>query len=137
MIIFDEKTDEIFGGCRFEYQKATRNANIFGMGGSYTMPSTVYEILIEIPIDKYQYVKDWETQIYNQVTGMSNPSSEYKRTLYIFDKIDISLIGTWICEYEMTDETIIVKLSCDYSIEGPFPELKQIYRDRKIDELLS
>ena len=138
MIIYDETADELFGAHDFQLDTKSLNSNVYSVGYQYIQPSKVFELTIEISTEKYQYVKDWESSMYNYQTGISYSSSNYKRTIYIVDKKTTKFIGTWIAISEITNNsTILLKLSCDYYLDGQFPELKEIYRDKKIDELLS
>ena len=140
MIIFDETSDEIFGAYKIEIERKSVSSKIYGMGAlpvGYNTNTTITEILLVLPIDRYQYVKDWERSMYDPTSGFTNSSFNYKRTLYVCDKLDSKLTGAWIGSIEINEDNIIAKLSCDYYENGrEFPELKHIYRDRKIDELL-
>ena len=65
--------------------------------------------------------------------------SEYKRDIFISsDKKDMKFSNCYLVSINSHDNYFEIKLNCDYyNIGGDFPELKAIYRDRKIDLILS
>jgi hypothetical protein len=94
-------------------------------------------ITIKLDISYLLWVKDWLGEIWSG-NGKFNYSNNYKREIFITNKVDMKFVGVYPKSYQYDDRTIELEFTCDYhEIGGNFPELKQIYRDKKIDQILN
>ena len=91
-------------------------------------------ITIKLDLVYLEWVKNWISEIWS-----GNEHREYKREIFITNKVDMKFSGVYPKSYNYDDDAIIeLEFTCDYhEIGGNFPELKQIYRDKKIDQILN
>ena len=85
------------------------------------------------------YVQNWFSQIYSE-DGQLISKKDYIRDIFILGrKSDMKLANTYPISYQINDIGLVIELRCDYLANDEkftFPELKQLYRDRKIDRIL-
>ena len=90
-------------------------------------------ITIKLDLVYLEWVKNWISEIWS-----GNEHREYKREIFITNKVDMKFSGVYPKSYNYDDAIIELEFTCDYhEIGGNFPELKQIYRDKKIDQILN
>lgn len=100
------------------------------------------EVIIKLPIEMIEYVKYWERCMYDNETGMIKKPMNYKRDIIIADltngteKVDTKFHGSFPKSFRIKDEMVILELNIDYQEIGFFPEIKQLLRDKKIDQIL-
>ena len=107
------------------------------------------ELVIRFDYTEFSYFKKWFNDIHD-INGRMAYAAEYKRDIFISDTdsgIDTKFCNCFISSMQLYDfaspcNSVInqfeVSLKCDYYEKGGFyPELKAIYRDKKIDLILS
>jgi len=106
------------------------------------------ELIIRFDYSELKYFKEWLNDAHD--SQRMRYVSEYKRDIFISDSdsaIDTKFCNCFISSMELYDfrspyNSVInqfeVLLKCDYYEKGGvYPELKSIYRDMKIDLILS
>ena len=105
------------------------------------------ELVIRFDYSELKYFKEWLSDTHD--TQRVRYVSEYKRDIFISDpdNSDTKFCNCFISSMELYDfrspyNSVInqfeVLLKCDYYEKGGvYPELKSIYRDMKIDLILS
>lgn len=123
MILFDKSIDDTI-----LIDDIKVNSNIVG-----GMKNT--DIIITLNIKYLEYVKNWFSDMFNE---NHFDKKKYVRDIFVTNKVDMMFVNCYPISWSSQDIKIELILECDYSeIGGNFPELKAIYRDRKIDELLN
>ena len=108
------------------------NSNVISNINSKINSTT--DISITLNIKYIDYVKSWFSDMF---TENRYDKSKYIRDIFVCNKVDMMFVSCYPTSWSENDKTIELDLTCDYcEIGGNFPELKVIYRDRKIDELL-
>lgn len=109
------------------------NSNVISNINSKINSTT--DISITLNIKYIDYVKSWFSDMF---TENRYDKSKYIRDIFVCNKVDMMFVSCYPTSWSENDVTIELDLTCDYcEIGGNFPELKVIYRDRKIDELLN
>ena len=133
MVLYDKTSDEIIDILDVHF-----NSWMVQNG----LPRNQYQgpfesnITIKLDISYLLWVKDWLGEIWLG-NGKFNYSNNYKREIFITNKGDMKFVGAYPKSYQYDDRTIELEFTCDYhDINGSYPELKQIYRDRKINQIL-
>lgn len=123
--------------------KYTTNNNI-----STRQLSKECELIIRFDYSELSYFKEWFNDIHD-INGRMAYAFEYKRDIFISDpdNSDTKFCNCFISSIELYDfaspyNSVVnqfeVLLKCDYYEKGGvYPELKAIYRDKKIDLILS
>lgn len=105
------------------------------------------ELVIRFDYSELKYFKEWLSDTHD--TQRMRYVSEYKRDIFISDpdNSDTKFCNCFISSMELYDfrspyNSVVnqfeVLLKCDYYEKGGvYPELKSIYRDMKIDLILS
>jgi|AACY02.10.fsa_nt_gi hypothetical protein len=105
------------------------------------------ELVIRFDYSELKYFKEWLSDTHD--TQRVRYVSEYKRDIFISDpdNSDTKFCNCFISSMELYDfkspyNSVVnqfeVLLKCDYYEKGGvYPELKAIYRDKKIDLILS
>ena len=105
------------------------------------------ELVIRFDYSELKYFKEWLNDSHD--TQRMRYASEYKRDIFISDpdNSDTKFCNCFISSMELYDfrspyNSVVnqfeVLLKCDYYEKGgAYPELKSIYRDMKIDLILS
>jgi len=106
------------------------------------------ELVIKFDYSELKYFKEWLDDTHD--SQRMRYVSEYKRDIFISDSdsaIDTKFCNCFISSMELYDfrspyNSVVnqfeVLLKCDYYEKGGvYPELKAIYRDKKIDLILS
>ena len=105
------------------------------------------ELVIRFDYSELKYFKEWLSDTHD--TQRMRYVSEYKRDIFISDpdNSDTKFCNCFISSMELYDfrspyNSVVnqfeVLLKCDYYEKGGvYPELKAIYRDKKIDLILS
>lgn len=121
MILYDVKEDLMINLLEVQVNSNMMNHNQLGP----------IEQLIKIKLD-INYL-NWATE---WVKSVWDPTS--KRNIFITNKVDMKFVGCFIKNLNYEDNLIEIELTCDYhEIGGNFPKLKQIFRDKKIDQILN
>lgn len=106
------------------------------------------ELIIRFDYSELSYFKEWFNDIHD-INGRMAYAFEYKRDIFISDpdNSDTKFCNCFISSIELYDfaspyNSVVnqfeVLLKCDYYEKGGvYPELKAIYRDKKIDLILS
>ena len=101
-------------------------------------------ITLTLPIEMIEYIKHWQKCMYDNETGMINKPTEYKRDIivaginyHLRDDVDTKFHNSFPKSFEIKGENIILELQSDYHEIGFFPEIKQIIRDKKINQILN
>jgi hypothetical protein len=95
-------------------------------------------ITIFLSIESIDWVRDWVSDIWSSSTGQMRNARDYKRDIFITNKVDMKFINSYPKSWTLHEYKIELELTCDmHEIGGNFPELKQIYRDKKIDQILN
>ena len=121
MIYYDQKIDKIFDITSYTFTNQSR-----------------IELTVTFPDSDSVYLEEWFHGVYNSDGSWVKPS-EYKRELYIIDKIDIHLIGCFITNISYKpNSTCVVNISSDYYNSGiDLSSVRHIHRDKKIDQILN
>ena len=94
-------------------------------------------VTIKLDSIHLEWVQNWISEIWSD-SGHSRQSIDYKREIFITNKVDMKFVRAYPKSYNYDGRTIELEFSCDYhEIGGNFSELKQIYRDKKIDQILN
>lgn len=100
------------------------------------------EIVIRFDYSELNYFKEWLSDTH--YIQRMRYASEYKRDIFISDNgVDTKLCNCFVSSLGLYDiespyNKYEVFLKCDYYEKGGvYPELKSIYRDKKIDLILS
>lgn len=98
--------------------------------------SQMTEINIILNYKYEEYVKKWFLDMFNENLY---DKRKYVRDIFIKGKVDMLFSNCYPTSWDRNNmQRIELSLTCDYSeIGGNYPQLKAIYRDRKIDELLN
>jgi hypothetical protein len=95
-------------------------------------------VTIFLSIDYIDWVRDWVSDVWSSSTGQMRNARDYKRDIFITNKVDMKFVSSYPKNWTLHEDTIELEFTCDiHEIGGNFPELKQIYRDRKIDQILN
>ena len=131
MYLYDSKKDLFIDIIDIEVsqQAISNNLNI------YYAPN----FTIKFKLEDFDYVQNWFSQIYSE-DGQLISKKDYIRDIFILGrKSDMKLANTYPISYQTNDIELVIELRCDYLANDEkftFPELKQLYRDRKIDRIL-
>jgi hypothetical protein len=95
-------------------------------------------VTIFLSIENTDWVRGWMNDIWSSNTGQTRNALDYKRDIFITNKVDMKFTNSYPIEWTLHEDKIELEFTCDYhEIGGNFPELKQIYRDKKIDQILN
>jgi hypothetical protein len=95
-------------------------------------------ITIFLSIESIDWVRDWVSDVCSSSTGQVRNARDYKRDIFITNKVDMKFINSYPKNWTLHQDKIELEFTCDmHEIGGNFPELKQIYRDKKIDQILN
>ncbi len=121
MIYYDQKIDETFDIISYTFTNQSR-----------------IELTVTFHDSDSRYLDEWFSGIYNCDGSWTKPS-EYKRDLFIVDKLGSHLIGCFITNISYKpNNTCVVNISSDHYISGiNLASVKHIHRDKKIDQILN
>lgn len=137
MIYYDSTKDIFIPIDKKDFEFNVNKFNRFDTSGNIT---------IKFDYSELKYFKDWFSE--SQDMNGTRYKSTYVRNIFISDPDgrDIKFINCYITSMELFDFTtqynrlvnqFEVCISCDhYESGGIYPELKSIYRDKKIDLIL-
>ena len=128
MIYYDQKIDNTFN--IITYSLESNNISQFNFDT---------ELIITFHDSDFPYLNEWFHGMCNN-DGSWVKISDYKRELFISDKVDIHFMGCFISsiKHDMNNNTCIVDINTDYHVIGSeLSELKHIHRDKKIDQILN
>ncbi len=118
MILYDEKEDLMINLIEVQVN-SNMNHNQLGP----------IVIKIKLDINYLNWAIEWVKSFWDPTSNirashnvLSKFSSEYKRNIFITNKVDMKFVGCFI-------------KNLNYG--GNFPKLKQIFRDKKIDQILN
>jgi hypothetical protein len=95
-------------------------------------------VTIFLSIESTDWVRGWMNDIISCLTSIRRPTLDYKRDIFITNKVDMKFTNSYPKNWTLHEDKIELEFTCDYhEIGGNFPELKQIYRDKKIDQILN
>jgi hypothetical protein len=95
-------------------------------------------ITIFLSIENIDWVRDWVSDVWSSSTGQLRNARDYRRDIFITNKVDMKFINSCPKNWTLHEDKIELEFTCDmHEIGGNFPELKQIYRDKKIDQILN
>ena len=95
-------------------------------------------VTIFLSIENTDWVRGWMNDIWSSNTGQTRNALDYKRDIFITNKVDMKFTNSYPKNWTLHEDKIELEFTCDYhEIGGNFPELKQIYRDKKIDQILN
>lgn len=137
MILYDQKEDLMIVLKEIEVNSNMMNHNQLG--------PIEQSVRLTLSIDYLNWAKEWMKSAWDQTSNirashkvLSKFSSEYKRNIFITNKVDMKFVGCFIKTLSVEEDIFNLELTCDYhEIGGNFPELKQIFRDKKIDQILN
>lgn len=135
MILFDSKTDYFVETIDFEITSwLTQN----GMSrNQYQGVRSETSAKVKFDITHLNWLNNWikDTQ---GTDGRIRYAQYYKRDIYVLsNKGEFRFINSIPLSSEITGNLVELNFLCDYhETGGNFPELKQIYRDKKIDQIL-
>lgn len=106
--------------------KYTTNNNI-----STRQLSKECELIIRFDYSELEHFKEW----FNDINY--NNKINYVRDIFISGDKDMKFSNCYLASINSYENYFEIKLYCDYYNFGVYPELKAIYRDMKIDLILS
>ena len=134
MILYDSKINETFNIIDLHIEKKPNQ-----IYSQHFFSKNEYEtIILTIPFNMNDYINKWYNSIYDHKTGMCNQKSTYIRDIYICNNVDTKLLSAFPKSISYNENSLMVELFCDYYEFGiNFEELRQIHRDKKIDQILN
>ena len=97
--------------------------------------TTDCKLILETDYINLSYFEEWYSDIY-----LLKNSYEYKRDIFLLNTEtvkDVSIRNCFISEVSHLDDKCEIKINGDYYEIGSFPELKSLYRDKKIELILN
>jgi hypothetical protein len=110
---------------------------------NYTTTTTIgneCELVIRFDYSELEHFKEWINYLDQRIV---RKVSEYKRDIFILsdkseNRKDMKFSNCYLVSINSYENYFEIKLYFDYyHLGGVYPELKAIYRDRKIDLILS
>jgi hypothetical protein len=136
MILLDEKYGQIIDLLDVKVN-SWMVQNGLSIGNQY-QGNVESNVTIFLSIDYIDWVRDWVSDVWSSSTGQMRNARDYKRDIFITNKVDMKFVSSYPKNWTLHEDTIELEFTCDiHEIGGNFPELKQIYRDRKIDQILN
>jgi len=133
MLLIDIKENKIIDAIDATLDiKQMGHLSSYGNAGFHSLKEPT--VSIKLHHTHYSWVKSW----IDKTSGIIKPEL-YKKDLFISGKIDMKFINAFPKTVSMNNYGIIelIFTSDCYEIDNNLSELKQIYRDIKIDEILS
>lgn len=139
MILYDKTSDEII--YLLDVHVNSRMVQN-GLSGNHYQGinhrNVESNVTIFLSIENADWVRGWMNDIWSSNTGQTRNALDYKRDIFITNKVDMKFTNSYPINCTLHEDKIELEFTCDYhEIGGNFPELKQIYRDKKIDQILN
>jgi hypothetical protein len=94
------------------------------------------ELVIRFDYSELEHFKEWFNDSDQRM--VRKYVSEYKRDIFISGDKDMKFSNCYLASINSYENYFEITLYCDYyNFGGVYPELKAIYRDMKIDLILS
>jgi len=142
MILLDVKCDQIIDlldvmvNSRMVQNGLSGNHKL--RHGPFYQGNVESNVTIFLSIESTDWVRGWMNDIWSSNTGQTRNALDYKRDIFITNKVDMKFTNSYPKNWTLHEDKIELEFTCDYhEIGGNFPELKQIYRDKKIDQILN
>jgi hypothetical protein len=135
MILLDVKCDQIIDLLDVKVNSwMVQN----GLSRNQYQSNVESNVTIFLSIENTDWVRGWMNDIWSSNTGQTRNALDYKRDIFITNKVDMKFTNSYPKNWTLHEDKIELEFTCDmHEIGGNFPELKQIYRDRKIDQILN
>jgi len=142
MILLDVKYDQIIDlldvrvNSLIDQNGLSRNHKL--RHGPFYQGNVESNVTIFLNIEYIDWIRDWVSDVWSSSTGQMRNALDYKRDIFITNKVDMKFTNSYPKNWTLHEDKIELEFTCDmHEIGGNFPELKQIYRDRKIDQILN
>jgi hypothetical protein len=135
MILLDVKCDQIIDLLDVRVNSwMVQN----GLSRNQYQSNVESNVTIFLRIEYIDWVRDWISYVWSSNTGQLRNALDYKRDIFITNKVDMKFVNSYPKNWTLHEDKIELEFTCDkHEIGGNFPELKQIYRDKKIDQILN
>jgi len=156
MILLDVKYDQIINlldvrvNSLIDQNGLSRNHKL--RHGPFYQGNVESNVTIFLNIEYIDWIRDWVSDVWSSSTGQMRNALDYKRDIFITNtriflllnavskqmQVDMKFVNSYPKNWTLHEDKIELEFTCDmHEIGGNFPELKQIYRDRKIDQILN
>jgi len=142
MILLDVKYDQIINlldvrvNSLIDQNGLSRNHKL--RHGPFYQGNVESNVTIFLNIEYIDWIRDWVSDVWSSSTGQLRNASNYKRDIFITNKVDMKFVNSYPKNWTLHEDKIELEFTCDmHEIGGNFLELKQIYRDKKIDQILN
>jgi hypothetical protein len=139
MILYDKKNDEMISLLDVQVSSSMVQNGLSGNHYQGINHRGVQSyVIIFLSIENIDWVKSWMNDITGIINNSTKISLDYKRDIFITNKVDMKFTNCYPTNWTLHEDKIELEFTSDYhEIGGNFPELKQIYRDKKIDQILN
>jgi len=146
MILLDVKYDQIINlldvrvNSLIDQNGLSRNHKL--RHGPFYQGNVESNVTIFLNIEYIDWIRDWVSDVWSSSTGQMRNALDYKRDIFItsafVNKVDMKFVSSYPKNWTLHEDKIELEFTCDmHEIGGNFLELKQIYRDKKIDQILN